>query len=128
MSKKNTDIHIIENFNKLFNEEELPLSIINSVQSIKKLQNKLNIDITPLNKERDLEIKFKTETKPKKYFDRKTPKQQIKKLIKYIRYNKTKNKLQNLRVYYKSRDMLIKFLEVNEDFTQQEEVAQSPAK
>ena len=76
-----------KNFDKLFNEEELPLSIIISVQSIKKLQDKLDINIRPLNKERDLEIKFKTETKPKKYFDTKKPKQQIEKLIKYIRYN-----------------------------------------
>ena len=59
----------------------------------------------------------------------------LNKMIKYFtykehtnKYGKTKNKLQNLRVYYKSRDMLIKFLEANKDFTQQEEVAQSPAK
>ena len=55
-------------------------------------------------------------------------KQQIEKLVKYITYNTQITKLQNLRVSYKSRDMLIKFLEANKDFTQQEEVAQSPAK
>ena len=115
-----------KNFNKLFNKKELLFSLISSMQSIKKLQNKLNIDIKPLNKERDLKIKFKTGTKPKKYFDTKKPKQQIKKLIKYIRYNKTKNKLQNLRVFYKSRDMLIKFLEANKDFSEQETIIQSP--
>lgn len=117
-----------ENFDKLFNEEELPLSIIISVQSIKQLQDKLDIDIRPLNKKGDLEIKFKTETKPKKYFDTKKPKQQIEKLIKYIAYNTQITKLQNHRVSKKSQKMLKKFLEVNKDFTQQEEVAQSPAK
>ena len=117
-----------ENFDKLFNEEELPFSLISSMQSINKIQNKLNIDIKPLNKKDGVEIKFKTETKPKKYFDTKKPKQQIEKLIKYIRYNKTKNKLQNHRVSKKSQKMLKKFLEANKDFTKQEEVAQSPAK
>ena len=106
----------------------MPLSIIISVQSIKKLQDKLDINIRPLNKERDLEIKFKTETKPKKYFDTKKPKQQIEKLIKYIRYNKTENKLQNLRVSTKSKKILKQFLEVNKDFSEQETIIQSPTK
>lgn len=59
----------------------------------------------------------------------------LNKMIKYFtykehtnQYGKTKNKLQNLRVFCKSKDMLIKFLEASKDFTQQEEVAQSPAK
>ena len=115
-----------KNFNKLFNKKELLFSLISSMQSINKIQNKLNIDIKPLKKKDGVKIKFKTETKPKKYFDTKTPKQQIEKLIKYIRYNKTKNKLQNLRIFYKSRDMLIKFLEANKDFSEQETIIQSP--
>lgn len=115
-----------KNFNKLFNKKELLFSLISSMQSINKIQNKLNIDIKPLKKKDGVEIKFKTETKPKKYFDTKTPKQQIEKLIKYIVYNTEIDKLQNFRVSIKSKKMLKQFLEVNKDFSEQETIIQSP--
>ena len=59
----------IGNFGKLFNKEELPFSLIGSTQSIERIQNRVGIDIKhiivkQLNKEKGLEIKFKTETKP----------------------------------------------------------------
>ena len=50
--------------------------------------------------------------------------QQIKKILKYIEYDRIENKLKNLRVYNKSQKVLEKFIEINTDIFQQTQITQ----